>query len=115
MGSVHPDGDHPVAHPDGVDVYPGGGHRFMEPEVGHHSDHDGPPCQQAPLGEVGGKQRQQTVPVDDVPRGIDGDHAVSVTVEGQAKVRPFAHHGLGQATRVGRAATVVDVGPVRLG
>ena len=104
-----------VAYSDRVDVDAGRRHSLVKTEVGHHRDDDGPTHQQSPLGQVGGEQSEQAVPVDHVAGGVDGDHPVGVPVEGQAEVGPLVHHRLGQATGVGRAAPVVDVGPVRLG
>jgi len=45
-------------------------------------------------------------------RGIDGQHAVAVAVEGQAQVEAVGAHERLQRLDMGRAALVVDVEPV---
>ena len=106
-----------VAVPDGGLAYgdPVALHGQAESEVGHHGDGDGVPGQASPLGQVEGEEGEQHVAVDDGAGVVDRDHPVGVAVEGQAEVGLVLDDRSTQLRRVGRAALVVDVGPVGRG
>ncbi len=103
-----------VADPDRLHLHPSGLHRLMEAEVRHHRDHNGPAGEQAPARQVGREKGEQTVAVDNVAAGIDGDHPVGVAVEGQAQVSALRDNGPGQLAGVRGAAVLIDVRAVRL-
>ena len=86
-----------------------------EAQVGHDRDHHGVAGQLARVRPGPGEQGQQLVPVDQRRRRrSDGQQPVGVAVEGQAQVRPVLDHRAGQGGGGGRAAPVIDVGPVGL-
>ena len=54
------------------------------------------------------------IAVDDVPVPVDRQHAVAVTVEGDAEVKPLLGDGALERAQVGRTAADVDVRAVGL-
>ena len=85
----------------------------MEAEVGHHG-HRHPALQLAPILQVPRDQGDQVVAVVEPPGAIDREHPVAVAVVGEADVGAGRLDQLDQGLRVRRAATGVDVAPVRL-
>src|SRR5436305_10871379 len=61
-----------------------------------------------------GRQGDEFVAVGDYPVPIDGEHTVAVPVEREADVIVAARGSLDDRVQMGRAASVVDVAPVRL-
>ena len=92
---------------------PGRAHRPLEATVAHHGDHEDV------VAEGAGRQPGQRadphdgVAVHQLPALVDGDQAICVAVEREPEVEPRGGHRLGKALRMGRAAPLVDVRPVR--
>ena len=101
-----------VADRSGRHLDAGVAHRAVEAVVRHHGHGDAVAGQTPVLAQMQGDQRHQLVAVDYDPVAVDGEDAVAVAVEGEARVVPV--HALGQLLDVSRAAVQVDVAAVGL-
>ena len=79
----------------------------MEAQVGHLRDG------YQVDSEVERQDREDLVSVHLVPLAVDGEHAVAVSIEGEAEIRPGARDDAREQRQIGRAAAFVDVRPVR--
>ena len=84
------------------------GHQPMESEVRHDGDGDEVDAQ------VEGEHGDDLIAVDRLASLVDGEHAVAVAVEGDPEVESLRGDEPLQGSKVGRAATDVDVRAIGL-
>ena len=84
----------------------------MKAEIGHDRDRDPAAVQPSDSLVVHGRESDQLVAVDDMAATVDGQHAVPVSVEGEADGVISARHRLGQPLDVRGPDSGVDVAPV---
>ena len=82
-------------------------HQTVEAEVRHARDRDEIDA------EVQREDRDDLVAVHHRAVAVDREHAVAVTIEGDAEIEPAVAHGLLQERKVRRAAPDVDVVAIR--
>jgi len=93
------------------DAHAGVTQRMPQPEVRHHRDRDRVVAEQPACVQVERGHHHDLVTVDDLAPFVDHDHAVGVTVEGEAGVETAAHTRT-QFLRVRRTTRFVDVATV---
>ena len=85
---------------------------MLQPEVGHDGRHQGPALQAASHRPTPRQQRHDLIPIGHFAVLINHHHAVGVTVQTDPQIGPVCHNSFSSQPRVGRAAFLIDVGPV---